>query len=100
MKRVSLNVSSIRNWENFHDLFSAVFKFPHYYGRNLNAWIDVMSDPDIAGIGYFIHLEGADQMKTQCPDIFTALIECAAFVNYRCHEAGDEGPIIALSYHV
>jgi RNAse (barnase) inhibitor barstar len=99
MKRVSLNVSSIRNWDDFHDLFSSAFKFP-YYGKNMDAWIDVMSDPEISGAGYFIHLEGAEQLKAQCPDIFTALVECAAFVNYRCHEAGDDGPVIALSYRV
>jgi RNAse (barnase) inhibitor barstar len=96
MKNVTLDVSSISNWDDFHDLFSTGLKVP-YYGRNMDGWIECMSDPEIVGEGYFIHLEGTDELKECCPEIFETLNECAAFVNYRCHKARKR-PIIALSY--
>jgi RNAse (barnase) inhibitor barstar len=98
MKNVTLDVSSISSWDDFHDLFCTSLKFP-YYGRNMDAWIDCMSDPKIVGAGYFIHLEGTDELKARCLEIFETLNECAAFVNYRCHQR-EEPPLIALSYYV
>lgn len=39
-----IDASDINNWEKFHDYFYKEFNFPGYYGRNMNAWIDCMSD--------------------------------------------------------
>ena len=40
-------------------------------------------------------IDGAGDFKKRCPEQYDALIECAAFVNYRRTEIGDQ-PVIAL----
>ncbi len=100
MKSVRLDLSDVRDWDGFHDLFAASFNFPAYYGRNMDAWNDCMGDavsPEDGPI--FLHLDGALEFKARCPEIFEALNECSAFLNCRRHEAG-ANPIISLSYHV
>ena len=34
----------LKDWERFHDFFANTFEFPGYYGRNMDAWNDCMSD--------------------------------------------------------
>lgn len=99
MRTVSLDLSGIRTWTDFHDLFIEVFSFPSYYGRNLNAWIDCMGDALPAdGEITLLHISGVRELKENSPEILDALNECSAFLNYRQHESGAP-PIVALSYH-
>ena len=42
-----------------------------------------------------LRLVDAPAFKERCPDQYEALIECAAFVNYRRVEQGD-GPVLSL----
>ena len=51
-----------------------------------------------AGDVVVIHLSAADQMKKQCPEIFDALVECAAFVNYRRIDKGEQA-VLALAFY-
>jgi len=100
MKLVDLDLTPIKDWDTFHDLFAATFGFPAYYGRNMDAWIDCMGD--VAGEKnelIFLHLTGAKALKDRCPEIFEAINECSAFLNYRQRES-DANPIISISYHV
>jgi RNAse (barnase) inhibitor barstar len=108
-KNVQIDGSAISDWNSFHDIFAAVFGFPGFYGRNMNAWIDCMTcldDSDAAMTSIYvaagdvvvIHLSAADQMKRECPEVFDALVECAAFVNYRRIEKGQPA-VLALSFH-
>ena len=100
MKRVSIDLTRIRDWESFHDVFAEVLSFPGYYGRNLNAWIDCMGDVTTAEDGILsLELQGAGSLKAACPEIWDALNECAAFVNYRNTVRGEE-PILAMSYYM
>lgn len=100
MKRVDLDLAPIKDWNTFHDLFAATFHFPSYYGRNMDAWVDCMSDvADEDDDFIFLHLTGAKALKERCPEILLAINECAAFLNYRQHESGSN-PIISVSYHV
>jgi len=41
----------------------------------------------------------AAYLKKECPEQYDAVVECAAFVNWRRAEAGDE-PVLALSFQV
>ena len=38
---VSVDCARIHDWNSFHDEFATVFGFPDFYGRNMNAWIEL-----------------------------------------------------------
>jgi len=99
---VRLHSEGITNWDTFHSVFAETMGFPDFYGRNMNAWIDCMGFDD--GMtrfkmepGELFHLEVADteDFARRQPEIFQALIECAAFVNCRFALRG-EPPVLAL----
>lgn len=105
---VEIDTSGIVDWDSFHDVFAKELGFPDFYGRNIAAWIDCMTylDDPSAGMtqvhapegGVFVlALSDATGFAARCPEIFDALTECAAFVNYRRLEVG-EPPVLALSY--
>ncbi|AZQ10057.1 Barstar (barnase inhibitor) [Shewanella khirikhana] len=62
----------------------------------MDAWNDCMSDSNEV---ISIHIENAKKLKEKSPEIFNALVECTAFINYRLTEQGAQ-PLIALSYYV
>jgi RNAse (barnase) inhibitor barstar len=39
-----VNGAAIIDWHSFHDEFQRAFRFFDGYGRNLDAWIDCMTD--------------------------------------------------------
>jgi hypothetical protein len=107
---VTVNVDSaaIRDWDTFHDVFKAAFGFPEFYGRNMNAWIDCMTDLDDPGTGMttvhappggilVLQLEGVGDFMRRCPEQYAAVVECSAFVNWRRLEQGED-PVLALSF--
>ena len=107
MMRIDAN--SIVDCESFHSVFAAAFGFPPFYGRNMDAWIDCLSYLDDPGSGMTaVHvdygqtlsvvIEHAQDFKARCPNLFSALVECAAFVNWRRIEAGQD-PVLALAFH-
>ena len=104
-----IDASEITDPESFHSVFASAFGFPAFYGRNMNAWIDCLSylDDPSAGMstvhvspGHALPLviEHAQDFKRRCPELFTALMECAAFLNWRRVEAG-ESPLLALAMY-
>jgi len=106
---VHVDGSRIRDWDSFHDEFSSTLGFPSFYGRNLNAWIDCLTcvdDPDaqmtsvhvVPGSVMTIQIDNVDALAASAPAIYSALIECAAFVNWRRIERGAP-PALALSFH-
>jgi hypothetical protein len=103
---VTIPVNEIFDWDSFHDVFKRVFGFPDFYGRNMDAWIDCMTDLDApeggmvqvsVRTGELVALEvyGAADFERRCPEQFRALVECAAFVNFRRVDLG-ELPILTL----
>ena len=106
---VTIDARQIIDWQSFHDVFMATFGFPTFYGRNMNAWIDCMTDldePDTkmssihappGGI-VVLSLTHAREFSKRLPEIYATLVECVAFVNWRRLEQG-EGPVLALSVH-
>ena len=86
-----------------------MFEFPAFYGRNMNAWIDCMTYLDVPedqltgihceqGKVLTIELANVKQFRSRCPEQYSALIECAAFVNWRRIEEGQPS-VLALSFH-
>jgi hypothetical protein len=103
---VDIFVDRVVDWDSFHDVFQERLGFPDFYGRNLNAWIDCLTSADQQGHGMttttvspgeiLTHMiKDAADFQARCPEQYSALLECAAFVNYRRAEVG-EPPVIAL----
>jgi hypothetical protein len=108
MTMVRLATNRITDWDTFHDQFADAFGFPDFYGRNMNAWIDCMSSLDDPEAGMtsvhapeggvvVLHLEEVDAFAARCPEQFEAVVECAAFVNWRRIDVG-EPAVLALAY--
>ena|SRR5690349_4143942 len=109
MTVIKLDADRITDWKTFHDVFAEIFGFPDFYGRNLDAWIDCMSSLDVQedamttvkappGGAVVLQLEGVDDFVRRCPEQYEALVECAAFVNWRNLEAGRQA-VLALAYY-
>ncbi len=108
---VSIDGSAIHDWESFHDAFAQAFGFPDFYGRNMNAWIDCLSYVDDEDAGMVAHpisrgevltllIENVDDFARRCPEQYAAVIECAAFVNWRRLQGPEPEPsVIALAFY-
>lgn len=103
---VIIPVDRIVDWASFHDVCAAALGFPSYYGRNMNAWIDCMTyadEPDAKMLSCAVRpgdllalqINDASGFAARCPEQFSALIECTAFVNYRRSETGGT-PVLSL----
>ena len=103
---IDIPVKRIVDWATFHDVFAEVLGYPAFYGRNMSAWIDCMTDADRPGTGMVrvavqpgqlmtLQIDGADDFAKRCPELFDALIECTAFVNFRRVETGGT-PVLSL----
>ncbi len=102
-QEVAIDASEILDWPSFHAVFAKAFGFPDFYGRNMNAWIDCMTDLDEPGLGMskvhapangivLIKVVNAKDFSTRCPEQAAALNDCAAFVNWRrCEQGGAPG---------
>ncbi len=108
MTKITIDTSTITDWSSFHDVFAAAFGFPDFYGRNMDAWIDCMTSLDAPGDGMSsVHAEPGGVLvldlgelgdfPQRCPDIYAAIVECAAFVNHRKLDVG-EPAVLALSF--
>ena len=41
---VRIDGDRIVDWDTFHNVFTEAFGFPGFYGRNMNAWIDCLTN--------------------------------------------------------
>jgi hypothetical protein len=106
MPIVQIDARRITDWNTFHDVFAEAFGFPDFYGRNMNAWIDCMSYLDDPGAGMTtVHgippdtaVLQIDNIDSLPPDIYAAIVECSAFVNWRRINVG-EPAILCLSFY-
>lgn len=105
---IEIDTSRIRDWSTFHSVFAQTLGFPDFYGANMDAWIDCMTSLDEpqdgmtkvhAPPGSVLVLSFGDvtEFASRCPEIYEALVECSAFVNFRRMDLG-ERPVLALSY--
>ena len=108
MKRIKIDTNEITDWDSFHNVFSKAFGFPDFYGRNMDAWIDCMTSLDSpedgmttvhveTGKTIVLELENISSLAERNKEIYEAIIECSAFVNYRKLEVG-EPAVLTLSY--
>jgi len=103
---VPISTREISDRESFHTVFRQALGFPEFYGRNMDAWIDCLTSIDDPASGMtspsvspgefvMLRIDDAAEFRRRCPDEFSALIECAAFVNYRRVEMGEK-PVLGL----
>lgn len=108
MPVIRVDTQLIRDWASFHAYFKQLLGFPDFYGANMDAWVDCLSSLDSPDHGMtrvhvqppevlVLHLGDAAALKSRCPEILDALIECTAFVNHRRIELG-EPAVLALSF--
>jgi len=108
-RNILIEGKRISDWNSFHDTFAEALGFPSFYGRNMDAWIDCMTDLDDPEAGMTsTHITRGDVIvlcisavgafKKRCPEIYDALVECSAFVNNRRIEMGDPA-VLALSFY-
>ena len=101
---------NIWDWKSFHAEFARVFGFPDFYGQNMDAWIDCMTSLDEPEDGLTtihvekgrcltIEIEDAEHLRAACREQYDALLECAAFVNWRRIERGAPA-VLGLSFFV
>ena len=106
--RVSVDCDRITDWRSFHEEFAQAFGFPGFYGKNMNAWIDCLTDLDdpdagmttvhcIPGSVVVLELLNVKPLRQRCPDLYGAVIECAVFVNWRRLEK-EQPAVLALSF--
>lgn len=98
---------TIDGWDAFHDQCAAAFGFPSFYGRNMNAWIDCLTYVrEGNGMSRFtlgaeeplvVEVLATESFKRRVPEVFGALVECAAAVNQR-HVAAGEIPALHLVF--
>lgn len=106
--KVCVDCSKIRDWSSLHDVFAAAFGFPAFYGRNMDAWIDCMTSLDnpedgmtsihsAKGQVLTLELENVRPFRKQHSELYLAIIESTAFVNWRRLEVG-EPSVLVLSF--
>ena len=93
MATVRIDGKQITDWSSFHQVFKEACGFPEFYGMNMNAWIDCLSDlREDYGMSRFklasdelLHIEvyAARDLNERLPDIVNGLVECSACVNAR-----------------
>ena len=109
MTKVFVDTTEITDWPSFHRVFSQIFGFPAFYGNNMDASIDCLShldEPEAAmtilhvgpGETLAIELGAVISFRTRCPDLFEALLDACAFVNWR-RTREDGAALVALSYY-
>jgi hypothetical protein len=108
MKRVRLETVELVDPASFHEAFKRLLGFPEWYGANMNAWIDCMSDLDDTkyGITQFklgsgemlvIEVADAESFAKRVPDVFEDFVACTASVNRRYFNRVGE-PVVTLAF--
>jgi RNAse (barnase) inhibitor barstar len=86
--RFEIDAGAIQDMPSFHDVFERNLRFFDGYGRNMDAWIDCMTDlhgphalsslnlPE--GERIELVLSGTQDLSRRKPEIIRELIECTA----------------------
>jgi RNAse (barnase) inhibitor barstar len=104
-----MDLSKVGDRDSFHAAFASAFGFPNWYGRNMDAWIDCMTNLDdpgrklsrvlvTPGEVVTLQLDHVKDFSTRLPDLYASIIEGAAFVNWRRLDKGRPS-ILALAFY-
>lgn len=94
--------------ESFHEYFAETFGFPDFYGKNMDAWIDCMSDLDCEEAGMIsknyvapgqsvvFYIKHQEELK-QYREIWDDFIECTSHLN-KDRLQRNQPPLIYLAF--
>lgn len=71
-----LDLSGIMDEETFHEYVSKKLNFPGYYGFNLNAFWDCITDSDQSTMPEKLIIEGLAAFKKFLPDLHDGFVKC------------------------
>ena len=108
MPTIRLDTGKIKDWDTFHDVFTEVFGFPDFYERTMKSWVECMTWLDqpkekltkihaTDGGVVVLQLDHVTDFSRRCPEQYAAIVENAAYVNFRRGQA-DEKPVLALAF--
>lgn len=108
MKRIRLETTKIVDRSSFHEAFKELLGFPEWYGANMNAWIDCMSDLEDTkssitqfklrpGQTLIIEIVDTESFAKRIPDVFADFVVCTAAVNRRYLRWTGE-PVVTLAF--
>lgn len=83
MQRIELDFTNCKTIEGLHEMFKETFDFPDYYGRNLDALWDCLTDLSIdepihiviKGIAHWLNQEGYGEYMNKVLKIMDDLHE-------------------------
>jgi RNAse (barnase) inhibitor barstar len=75
-----IDTKLIKNINEFYDLFAKICNFPDYYGNNMDAWLDCMSDLQVKK-NLIFELNHFAEFNKLLPEISKELLECFTFLN-------------------
>ena len=93
MVSVEIDLTRVKDMDSFHAEFARAMGFPAFYGSNMNAWEDCMSDlskPGAVGMtkievprgeDLVLVLKGAVGLRESHPAVFASLLNSTAHVN-------------------
>ena len=108
MKRILLETTEIVDRVSFCEAFKELLGSPEWYGANMNAWIDCVSDPEDTessitrfklspGETLITAVVGSESFAEQMPDVFAGFVPCTAFVNQQYLTRRGE-PVVTLAF--
>lgn len=95
MKRIVIDLDKIADKEAFHDYFDSLDEFPDHYGKNMDAWIDVIEDLSEKSLTISISSKEPTHLIENKHLLFD-ILDAITFVNTRKHQAGRENYILAI----
>jgi hypothetical protein len=97
---VDVPTSRISDWSSFHDVFASALGFADYYGRNDDAFADILSAPEAPDVaadvpeGGLLLLrldEAVESFADRCPEQFRFLVEVTASLSDEALRLGEPG---------
>lgn len=74
--RIKLDLSNVADEEAFHDIVAAKLEFPAYYGRNLDALWDCLTDLAADHPGIEFSLSGLGRFRRDHPKWANHALDC------------------------
>jgi len=71
-----IDVSGIMDIETFHEYVSKKLNFPGYYGYNLNAFWDCITDDEQSSMPKILTIEGLTALKGLLPELHDGFVGC------------------------
>ena len=71
-----LDMSGIYDEETFHEYLSKKLNFPGYYGYNLNAFWDCITDPEQSDMPETLLVEGLAELRKNLPELCDGFLDC------------------------